>query len=66
MPVSSECVIGEGRYLLGYNSRAFTFTRFDEKPMGWSFDVSTVSYAFVVNYGIESIWVAGMPANPCY
>lgn len=52
--------------LLPQQSVTFTFTRFGEEPMGWSFDVSTVSDAFVVSYGIESTWVAGMPANPCY
>ncbi len=52
--------------LLPQQSVTFTFTRFGEEPMGWSFDVKTDSDAFIVSYGIDSTWVPGMPANPCY
>ncbi|MGR5408812.1 hypothetical protein ACP3V3_05425 [Vibrio sp. PNB22_3_1] len=52
--------------LLPQQSVTFTFTRFGEEPMGWSFDVSTKSDAFVVSYSMESTWVTGMPVNPCY
>jgi len=52
--------------LLPQQSVTFTFARFGEEPMGWSFDVSTVSDAFVTTYGIESTWAEGMPVNPCF
>lgn len=52
--------------LLPQQSVTFTFTRFGQEPMSWSFDVSTLSDAFVVTYSVESTWVNGMPPNPCY
>lgn len=55
-----------GIILLPQQSVTFTFSRFGEEPMGWSFDVSTVSDAFIVTYEIESTWTQGMPVNPCY
>lgn len=56
----------EQTILLPLQSVTFTFTRFGEEPMYWSFDISTVSDAFIVGYQIESTWVPGMPSNPCY
>lgn len=56
----------KGVILLPQQSVTFTFTRFGQEPMGWAFEVSTVSDAFVVTYSVESTWVQGMPANPCY
>lgn len=52
--------------ILPQQSVTFTFTTFGEEPMGWNFDVSTKSDAFVVSYGVESTWTDGMPPNPCY
>lgn len=56
----------KGIILLPLQSITFTFTRFGEEPMSWSFDISTHSDAFIVGYTIESTWVEGMPHNPCY
>lgn len=66
--VSDKTPFGEtqGRILLPLESVTFTFSRFGEEPMGWSFDISTNSDAFIVGYSIESTWVEGMPNNPCY
>lgn len=52
--------------ILPQQSVTFTFSSFGEEPMGWNFDVSTNSDAFVVSYGVESTWTDGMPPNPCY
>jgi hypothetical protein len=52
--------------ILPQQSVTFTFSSFGEEPMGWDFDVSTNSDAFIVSYGVESTWTDGMPANPCY
>lgn len=52
--------------ILPQQSVTFTFLSFGEEPMGWSFDVSTNSDAFVVSYGVESTWTDGMPPNSCY
>lgn len=56
----------KGVILLPKQSVTFTFTRFGQEPMGWAFEVSTVSDAFVVTYSLKSTWISGMPANPCY
>lgn len=52
--------------ILPQQSVTFTFSSFGEEPMGWNFEVSTKSDAFVVSYGVESTWTEGMPPNPCY
>lgn len=52
--------------ILPQQSVTFTFVALGEEPMGWDFDVSTNSDAFVVSYGVESTWTEGMPQNPCY
>ncbi|WP_336367391.1 hypothetical protein [Marinobacter sp. C2H3] len=52
--------------ILPQQSVTFTFVAFGEEPMGWDFEVSTNSDAFVVSYGVESTWTEGMPQNPCY
>lgn len=68
LTVKDNLPFGEtkGIILFPQQSVTFTFSRFGEEPMGWSFDVSTVSDAFIVTYSIESTWITGMPDNPCY
>lgn len=41
----------------------FVFTVFGSEPMGWRFDISTDSDAFVVTWELWSTWVPGMPPN---
>lgn len=52
--------------LLPQQQHTFYFSVFSSEPIGWTFDISTVSDAFIVTYIIESTWVPGMPSNPCY
>lgn len=68
LSVKDNSPFGETKELIlaPQQSVTFTFSRFGEEPMGWSFDVSSQSDAFVVGYSIESTWVSGMPPNPCY
>ena len=51
--------------LLPLLSHTFKFAVFGEEPLGWQFNVSTISDAFIVGYKIESTWIPGMPPNPC-
>lgn len=55
----------KGVILLPQQSVTFTFSMWGKEPIGWNFEVSTVSDAFIVTYSIESTWVQGMPPNPC-
>src|SRR5690606_41318535 len=41
----------------------FVFTVFGSEPMGWRFDISTDSDAFMVTWEWWSTWVPGMPPN---
>lgn len=41
----------------------FVFTVFGSEPMGWRFDISTDSDAFMVTWELWSTWVPGMPPN---
>lgn len=52
--------------LLPLQQHTFSFSVFSEEPVGWTFDISTMSDAFIVTYIIESTWIPGMPPNPCY
>jgi hypothetical protein len=52
--------------LLPQQSHTFYFAVFSSEPVGWEFDVSTLSDAFIVTYRIESTWIPGMPPNPCF
>ncbi|AMQ88457.1 MULTISPECIES: hypothetical protein [Marinobacter] len=52
--------------ILPQQSVTFTFVNGGDEPMGWNFEVSTNSDAFIVSYGIESTWTDGMPPNPCF
>ena len=52
--------------LLPLQQHTFCFSIFSSEPVGWTFDISTVSDAFIVTYIIESTWIPGMPPNPCY
>ena len=40
------------------------FTCFGNEPMGWKFDISSDSDAFIVNWKLFSTWVPGDPPNP--
>ncbi len=39
------------------------FSVFGAEPMGWSFDISTESDAFIVTWSLCSTWVPGDPPN---
>jgi hypothetical protein len=40
------------------------FSVFGNEPMGWDFDVSTDSDAFIVAWCLYSTWIPGDPPNP--
>ncbi len=40
-----------------------SFTIFGREPMGWSFDVSTDSDAFLVSWSLFSSWIPGDAPN---
>ena len=40
-----------------------TFTCFGAEPMGWTFDISSDSDAFIVTWQLFSTWVPGDPPN---
>jgi hypothetical protein len=42
----------------------FEFTCFGSEPMGWKFDISTDSAAFIVTWDLYSTWVPGDLPNP--
>ena len=49
--------------ILPASSVEFVFAIFGNEPMGWRFDVSTDSDAFMVTWELWSTWVPGMPPN---
>jgi hypothetical protein len=49
--------------ILPASSVEFMFAAFGPEPMGWSFDISTDSDAFMVIWELWSTWVPGMPPN---
>lgn len=49
--------------ILPLTSVEFVFSIFGSEPMGWRFDVSTNSDAFMVTWELWSTWVAGDPPN---
>ncbi len=49
--------------ILPQSSVEFLFTAFGAEPMGWRFDISTNSDAFIVAWELWSTWVQGMPPN---
>ena len=50
--------------LLPQQTHIFRFSEFGNEPMGWVFDISTASDAFIMNYIIRSSWIQGMQPNP--
>jgi uncharacterized protein YfaS (alpha-2-macroglobulin family) len=40
-----------------------SFTIFGAEPMGWRFDISTDSDAFLVGWKLYSSWISGDPPN---
>lgn len=66
--VKDNSPFGETKQLIlaPQQEATFLFTRGGSEPMNWSFNVSTLSDAFLVDYKVESTWVDGMPNNPCY
>lgn len=49
--------------ILPVSSVEFVFVIFGAEPMGWRFDISTDSDAFMVTWELWSTWVPGMPPN---
>ncbi|HKU76265.1 MAG TPA: papain-like cysteine protease family protein [Pyrinomonadaceae bacterium] len=49
--------------ILPASSVEFLFAIFGNEPMGWRFDISTESDAFMVTWELWSTWVPGMPPN---
>lgn len=49
--------------ILPMSSVDFVFSVFGSEPMGWRFDISTESDAFMVTWELWSTWVPGMPPN---
>ncbi len=49
--------------ILPASSVEFVFSIFGTEPMGWRFDISTDSDAFMVTWELWSTWVPGMPPN---
>ena len=49
--------------LAPFTTQYMQFSTFGSVPMGWSFDISTNSDAFIVNYILYSSWVPGDPSN---
>ncbi|WP_431689114.1 papain-like cysteine protease family protein [Hahella sp. NBU794] len=49
--------------ILPASSVEFVFAIFGSEPMGWRFDISTNSDAFIVTWELWSTWVPGMPPN---
>ncbi|MBB4805802.1 hypothetical protein HNP38_001074 [Chryseobacterium defluvii] len=41
----------------------FEFSCFGAEPMGWKFDISTNSDAFIVTWELFSTWIQGDPPN---
>lgn len=41
----------------------FEFTCFGAEPIGWRFDISTNSDAFIVTWELFSTWIPGDPPN---
>ena len=44
-------------------SMDFEFTCFGAEPMGWKFDISTNSDAFIVIWELFASWIPGDPPN---
>lgn len=49
--------------ILPLGTTEFVFSIFGTEPMGWRFDISTNSDAFMVTWELWSTWVEGMPPN---
>ena len=48
-------------HLFPFASHTFRFNSLTGNVVGWSFRISTISDAFVVQYAIYSTWVPGLP-----
>lgn len=46
-----------------FGTMDFEFTCFGAKPLGWKFDISTNSDAFIVTWELFSTWTLGDPPN---
>lgn len=51
----------KSQLILPHSKGNITFQQFGRQPMGWVFDVSTQSDAFVVGWKLFSSWVQGDP-----
>jgi hypothetical protein len=50
--------------ILPLGSADLVFSIFGNEPMGWRFDISTSSSAFIVTWCLYSTWIPGDPPNP--
>lgn len=49
--------------ILPQTTMDFEFSCFGAEPMGWKFDISTNSDAFIVTWDLFSTWIPGDPPN---
>lgn len=56
----------QGAIVLPGQTATFAFQSGGVEPVYWSFDVSTLSDAMLVDYTVDSTWTNGMPLNPCF
>ena len=61
--ITSQTGESKGSIILPLSSAEFLFAIFGNEPMGWRFDISTDSDAFMVTWELWSTWVQGMPPN---
>lgn len=50
--------------ILPQTTADLVFSNFGNEPMGWTFNVSTDSDAFIVTWQLFSTWLPGDPPNP--
>jgi hypothetical protein len=53
----------KSQLILPQSSADISFTVFGAEPMGWNFDTSTNSDAFIVSWNLFSSWLPGDPPN---
>ncbi|MBX3252519.1 MAG: hypothetical protein KF862_00150 [Chitinophagaceae bacterium] len=54
----------QSRIIPPLSTMDFEFSKFGSEPMGWSFQISTASDAFIVTWELYSTWIPGDPPNP--
>ncbi len=63
LSISSNLGGKKSQIILPQQTADLRFDCFGSEPMGWSFDISTNSDAFIVAYKIYSSWIPGDPRN---